>query len=75
MYSFKSGDDIIYHLKSFSKTQSKHNKFEEFKNCLDGEEYQRECNKWILRSINHEMYLPKVEKNRHYLFWMIKELF
>ena len=56
-----------------SKSQSKHIKFEEYEKCLDGKEYQRECKKYILRSINHEMYLRKV-KNRHYLFLRIKDV-
>ena len=32
------------------------------KKCLDGEGNQRECDYYILRSINHEMYLQKVNK-------------
>ena len=46
-------------LKGVSKSQSKHIKFEEYKKCLDGEEYQRECNNYILRSINHEIHLQE----------------
>ena len=44
-------------IKGVSKSESKNNKFEEYKNCLDGEEYQRKCNKYILRSFNQEIYL------------------
>ena len=44
MYAFKCGDDSKNKLKGFSKSQSKHNKFEEYEKCLDGMEYQRECN-------------------------------
>ena len=44
-------------IKGISKSQPKHIKFEEYTNCLDGEEYQRECKNYILRSINHEMNL------------------
>ena len=31
-------------LKVIFKPQTKHIKFEEYKKCSDGEEYQRECN-------------------------------
>ena len=61
MYAFKCGDDSKNKLKGVSKTQSKHIKFEEHKKCLDGEEYQRECNNYIIRSINHEMHLQEVK--------------
>ena len=40
--AFKCGDDSTK-LKGISKSQSKNIKFEEFKKCLDGEEFQREC--------------------------------
>ena len=57
MYAFECGSDSKNKLKGVCKSQSKHFKFEEYKNCLDGKEYQKECNNYILRSINHEMYL------------------
>ena len=63
MYSFKCGDDCKNKLKCNSKSQSKHIKFEEYKNCLDGMEYQGECNNYILRSVNHEMYLQQIKKS------------
>ena len=62
MYSFKCGVDLKNKMIGVSKSQSKHIKFEENKKCLDGEEYQRECNKYILHSINHEMYLQELKK-------------
>ena len=68
MYSFKCGDDSRNKLKGISKSQSKHIKFEEYKKCLDGEEYQRECNNYILRSINHEMHLQEIKKSTLSLF-------
>ena len=49
-------------VKDFSKSQSKNIKFDEFYNCLSGAEYQKECNQYISRSPNHEMYLQKVKK-------------
>ena len=36
MYAFKCGDDSKNKLKGISKTQSKHTKIEEHKDCLDG---------------------------------------
>ena len=49
-------------IKGISKSQSKHKQFEEYKNCLDGEEYQRECDNFILKSSNHEMLLQEMKK-------------
>ena len=73
LYNFKCGDDSKNKLKGISKSQSKHNKFEEYKNCLDGKEYQRECNIYIIRSFNHEMRLQEVI-NHHYLYSMINDV-
>ena len=71
-YAFKCGDDSKTKLRGFSKSQLK-KKFEDYKKCLDGMEYQRECNNYILRSINHEMHLQDI-KNRHYLFSLINDV-
>ena len=68
MYTFKCGNDSKNKLKGVSKSQSKHIKFEEYKKCLDGEEYQKECENYILRSINHEMYLQEVKKSTISIF-------
>ena len=62
MYAFKCGNDSKNKLKGFSKPQSKHNKFEEYYSCLFDGEYKRECNNYIIRSINHEMVLQEVKK-------------
>ena len=62
MYAFKCGDDSKNKLKGISKSQSKHIKFEEYKKRLHGKEYQSECNKYNIRSINHEMHLQEVKK-------------
>ena len=63
MYSFNCGDDFKNKLEGVSEPQSKQIKSEEYKKCLDGEEYQRDCSYYILRSINHEMYLREVKKS------------
>ena len=62
MYAFKCGNDSKNKLKGISKSQSKNIKFEEYQKCLDGDEYQQECDNYIIRSINHEMVLQKVKK-------------
>ena len=68
MYAFKCGDDSKNKLKGISKSQSKNIKFKEYKKCLDGEEYQRECNNYIIKSINHEMVLQEVKKSTLSIF-------
>ena len=68
MYAFKCGKDSKNKLKGVSKSQSKNIKFEEYKKCLDGEKYQRECNNYIIRSINHEMVLQEVKKSTLSIF-------
>ena len=62
---------ILKKIKVVSKSQSKHIKFE-YKKCLDGEKCQEECEKYFLKSTDHEMYLQKTKKNIHYLFSMIR---
>ena len=63
MYSFRCGDDSKNKLKHISKSQSKHNKFEEHYNCLIGGKYLKECDNYIIRPLNHEMYLEKIRKS------------
>ena len=69
-YSFKckDKDENKNKIKGFSKSQSKHIKFEEYKKCLDGKEYQRECDNYIIRSINHEIVLEEVKKSTLSIF-------
>ena len=69
-YSFKceNEDESKNKIKGISKSQSKHIKFEDYKNCLDGEEYQRECINYILRSIHHEMHLQEIKKSTLSIF-------
>ena len=62
MSSSKCGDVIKNKLGSISKSQSKHINSDEHKKCLDNEEYQGECDNYILRSTNHEMYLHEIKK-------------
>ena len=73
MYAFKCGNDSKNKLKGISKSQSKHIKFEEYYNCLFDGEYQRECNIYIIRSINHEDVLREL-KNLLYLNLMINDV-
>ena len=68
MYAFKCGNDCKNKLKGVSESQSKHVKFAEYKKCLYGMDYQRECNNYILRSINHEMQLQELKKSTLSIF-------
>ena len=61
-YAFKCGDESENKLKGISKSYSKSIKFDQYKKCLDGEEFQQECDNYIIRSINHEMVLQKFKK-------------
>ena len=69
-YSFKCKDNTESKnkIEGLSKSQSKLIKFEEYKKSLNGMEYQRECNNYILRSSNHEMYLQEVKKSTLSIF-------
>ena len=69
-YSFicKDNNENENKIKGISKSQSKHTKFEEYYNCLFGGDYQRECNNYIIRSINHEMVLQEVKKSTLSIF-------
>ena len=62
MYAFKCGGDSKNKLKGISKSQSKNIKFEEYKKRLDSKEYQQQCDKYIIKSINPEMVLQIVKK-------------
>ena len=46
-------------LKGIFESQSKHIGFKKSKKCLNAEEYQRESEYYILRSVNRNMYLQK----------------
>ena len=67
-YSFKCGDKNSNKLKGFSKPQSKILKFEGFKKWLDGEECQKECDNYTIKSIEHEMYLQKIKETFTFYF-------
>ena len=68
MYAFKCGDNSKNKLKAISKSQSKHIKFEEYNNCLDGKEYQKECIIYLFRWINHKIHLQEVKESTLSLF-------
>ena len=72
MYAFKCKDKDMEEyknkLKGISKSQSKHIKFEEYKICLDGDEMENECINYILRSINHDMYMQGIKKTALTIF-------
>ena len=64
-YSFKCNDhnENKNKIKGISKSQSKLFNFEEYYNYFYEGEYQNECDSYIIRSLNHEMYLQKVTKS------------
>ena len=70
MYAFNCKDEIEdkNKLKGISKSQSKNIKFEEYKICLDGEELENECINYILKSINHDMYMQGIKKTTLSIF-------
>ena len=63
MFSFKCGNDSKINLKGFSKSHPQRIKFEEHHKCLFGGEYRQQCDNFIIRSINHKMYLQQVKKS------------
>ena len=69
-YSFKCKDnnEDKNKIKGISISQSKHIKFEEYYNCLFGKENQKECNNYLIRSINHEKVLQEVKKSTLSIF-------
>ena len=62
MYVFKCGDDSKTKTKRFSKLYSKNIIFEENKKCLDSKKNNEECDNFLLRSVNHDMYLQQIKK-------------
>ena len=62
-YSFKCNDKKVKNLKGISKYQSQNTNSEEYYNCLFAGQYQKECDKFLIRSLNHEIYLQKVIEN------------
>ena len=67
-YAFKCENNSKNKLKGISKSYSRNIKFDEDYNCLFGREYQKECDNYILKSINHEMVLQKVKKSTLSIF-------
>ena len=67
-YSFNCNDGNTNKLKVISESQSRHIGFEQYKKCLDGKKYQKECDDYILKSINHDMYLQRVCKTTLSIF-------
>ena len=55
-------------MKGVSKSQTKYKKFEDYKKKFGWKKYQREFNNYILRSIDHEMYLQEVKKSTLSIF-------
>ena len=69
-YSFKCKiiDEKKNKIKGISKSLSKRIKFEKYYICLFGGQYQKECNIYFRRSINHEMVLQEVKESTLSIF-------
>ena len=67
-FAFKCGNVSKNKPKGISKSYSKNIRVDEYKICLDGKEYQRECDNYILRTINHEMHLQEIKKSTLSIF-------
>ena len=65
MYAYKCRNDSKNKLNGFSKSYLKNNKFEEYYICLFEGRYQQECDNFIIRSLNHGMYLQRLKKSLH----------
>ena len=61
-YLFRCNNENINKLKGITKSKVKNIKFQEYYNCLFGGSYQKECENYVIRSLDHEMYLQKVTK-------------
>ena len=75
IFPFKCKDIIESRtkIKGISRSQPNFYKFEEYKKCLDGEDYHSDCNNYILRSINHDMHLQEIKKST-LLLSIVKEI-
>ena len=63
MNVFRCGDGSKNKLKGICKSQSDNFRFEEYEKCLDGEKFHSEFYKFILKSIDHDMYLQEIQKS------------
>ena len=55
MYAFNCGDDSKDNIKGVSKSYLKNKKNYEYKKCLNWNFCQKECDNYIVCSLNHEM--------------------
>ena len=74
-YSFKckDNDESKNKIERISKSQSKHIKFEEYKKCLDGMEYQNDAITKFFVQIIMKCIFKKL-KNQHYQYSMINDV-
>ena len=68
MYAFECRDESKNKIKGINISYSKKIKFEGNKKCLDGEEYEKECDNYFLGSLNLEMFLQKIKKSSLSIF-------
>ena len=67
-FSFKCGNENTNRLEVFSISYSKNIGFDEYKKFLDGEDYRKECDNYIIRSLILEMCLQLIQKSILSLF-------
>ena len=70
-YSFEGGGKNEKKFKGISKSQTKNIKFKEYYMCLFGGDYQKECENFIIKSINHDFFFKRYLRI-HYLLLMRK---
>ena len=51
LYAFNCGNDSENKLKAICKSQSESIKFEEYLECLSGNDYQQDCGFYLIRAI------------------------
>ena len=61
-YASKCGNGTKNKLKGISKSFSRNINNDEYYNCLLGEDYQQEDDNYIIRSLDHELYLQQLKK-------------
>ena len=67
-YAFKCGGESENKIKGIIKSNSKNIRLEEYIKRLYRDDYERECDNYILRSVDHEIYLQKIKKSSLSLF-------
>ena len=63
-FKCNNNDEDKNKLKGITKTQTKNIKFEEYYTIVYLDlNYQKECDNFVIRALNHEMFMQKITKN------------